>query len=123
MISDSKESESDFNQIREKLNQTVTMPQKEIQKKIDALVKGCGIGRQEFFSEFENRFGIGVDSYIEQRKLTKAKEMLRFTTQAEEDVAKSIGINDIQYFISLFYKHENCSPTEYRQCWAQWIRK
>jgi AraC-like DNA-binding protein len=92
-------------------------------KYFEIILEKCNITRAELFSGFENRFGIGIDNYIELRKLTIAKENLRFTTKSEEDVAKSIGINDLQNFRAIFYKHENCSPEEYRRCWAQWIRK
>lgn len=123
MLSDSRGSELDWNQIREDINQIAILPQNATEKYFSRILEKCNISRAELFSGFEKRFGIGIDNYIEQRKLTIAKEKLRFTTQSEEDVAKSIGINDIQNFISLFNKHENCSPAEYRRCWAQWIRK
>ncbi len=123
MLSDLRGNELDWNQIREDINQIAVMPQNMAEKYFNRTLEKFNIDRAELFSGFENRYGIGIDSYMEQRKLTIAKERLRFTTQSEEDVAKSIGINDIQNFILLFNKHENCSPAEYRRCWAQWIRK
>ena len=123
MISDSRGRELDWNQIREDINQIAMLPQDQTDIYFARILDNYNLSREELFSDFEKRFGIGIDNYIEQRKLTLAKEKLRFTTQSEEEVANSIGISDIHKFVSLFHKYENCSPEEYRRCWAQWIRK
>lgn len=123
MISDSKSGEIDWNYVREELNQLAVEEQTETERYLNRILEQYAINRAELFDGFKNKFGIGIDNYIEQRKLTIAKEKLRFTTLSEDEVAKSIGISDSQKFISLFNKHENCSPAEYRRSWAQWIRK
>lgn len=123
MISDSRSGEIDWNYVREEMNQLAVEEQNETEKYLNRILEEYAISRAELFDGFKNKFGIGIDNYIEQRKLTIAKEKLRFTTLSEEEVAKSIGISDSQKFIELFNKHENSSPSEYRRSWAQWIRK
>lgn len=123
MFSDSRSGEIDWNYVREEMNQLAVEEQNETEKYLRRILEEYAISRAELFDGFEKKFGIGIDNYIEQRKLTMAKEKLRFTTLSEEEVAESIGLNDIEKFIALFHKHENCSPAEYRRSWAQWIRK
>ena len=123
MISDSKSGEIDWNFVREEMNQLAVEEQTETERYLKRILEQYAISRAELFDGFKNKFGIGIDNYIEQRKLTMAKEKLRFTTLSEEEVAERIGLNDIEKFIALFHKHENCSPAEYRRSWAQWIRK
>lgn len=123
MLSDSRSGEVDWNYVREELNQLAVEEQSETEKYLSRILDEYTISRAELFDGFKNKFGIEIDSYVEQRKLTIAKEKLRFTTMSEEEVAVSIGISDNQKFIELFHKHENCSPSEYRRSWAQWIRK
>ena len=77
---------------------------------------------EELKKGFQNKFGITYDNYIEQRKVTLIKEMLRFTTQSLEQIVEQVGITDEKIFMEKFVEHEHMTPDEYRKNWSQWIR-
>lgn len=65
---------------------------------------------------FKQQYGITVASYINQQRITKAKEMLRFTDSSIEAVAIDCGFEP-NYFSRMFKKLEGMTPGEYRARW------
>ena len=63
-----------------------------------------------------------MKAYIENRKFTKAKELLRFTIKPVSEIIKESGIDSDEEFRRLFMDNEEMTPEEYRRKWAQWIK-
>lgn len=117
------EKQIEWNQIRASLNHIAEEAKRFDKIDITLLCKDFNITEEICCSGFEKKFGISIENYVEQRKMTIAKEMLRFTTKSEMEIAENIGIKDMQQFVDMFQKYENYSPEDYRKSWAQWIRK
>lgn len=66
---------------------------------------------------FREQFGISVNGYIEQVRITRAKQLLRFTDQTVEEIGAAVGIGDPAYFSRIFKKIEKVSPKVYRKQW------
>ena len=66
---------------------------------------------------FKDSYGITINNYILEKRITKAKEMLRFSNLSIEDIASQCGINDPNYFSRIFKKIEGTTPKEYRKMW------
>lgn len=66
---------------------------------------------------FKQTYGTTINSYILNKKITKAKELLRFSDLSIESIAKECGISDNNYFSRIFKQIENISPKEYRNKW------
>lgn len=66
---------------------------------------------------FKDTYGITINNYILQKKITKAKELLRFTNLNIENIANECGIDDPNYFSRLFKKVEGITPKEYKKIW------
>lgn len=66
---------------------------------------------------FKDQFGISVNNYIIQQRITYAKRLLRFSDMAIEEIAAACGINDGNYFAKLFKRVEGISPREFRRRW------
>ncbi|MDE6968741.1 MAG: AraC family transcriptional regulator [Eubacterium sp.] len=81
-----------------------------------------GISGQKLEEMFLESFGIGLRDYILSRRFNAAKEQLRFTILPVAEVVRESGIGDEDLFYRLFREHENMSPQEYRQKWAQWMK-
>ncbi|MCS7464900.1 AraC family transcriptional regulator [Paenibacillus doosanensis] len=64
---------------------------------------------------FKKRTGFHLQEYIHLMKMSKAKELLTRSSQSIKDVAEFVGFRDEKYFMRLFKKYENMTPTEYRQ--------
>lgn len=113
----SMESKLDWNQIRNYINEHCT--EKDC---LEQILNKYRMPEEELKKGFQNKFGITYDNYIEQRKVTLIKEMLRFTTQSLEQIVEQVGITDEKIFMEKFVEHEHMTPDEYRKNWSQWIR-
>ncbi len=66
---------------------------------------------------FKQYYGITVNTYLQQAKITHAKHLLRFSSHSIEAIAIECGIADANYFARLFKKIEGMSPGEFRKSW------
>lgn len=66
---------------------------------------------------FKEQFGVSINNYLLQIRITHAKQMLRFTDQTIEEIGYLCGIGDVHYFSRIFKKVEGISPGEYRKRW------
>ncbi|EMS71160.1 AraC family transcriptional regulator [Ruminiclostridium cellobioparum] len=63
---------------------------------------------------FKQKTGMSLLRYINDRKLSKAKEMLVNTNYSIKEISYHLGFDDEKYFMKLFKKHEHLTPTQYR---------
>jgi AraC-type DNA-binding domain-containing proteins len=66
---------------------------------------------------FKEQFGVSITTYLLQKKITKAKQLLRFSDNNIESIGIECGLGEPYYFSRMFKKVEGISPTEYRQSW------
>ena len=59
--------------------------------------------------------GVTLTVYLNRRRLSEAKNLLLNTSFKIADIAHSCGFSDEKYFMKLFSKYENVTPTEYRE--------
>lgn len=71
---------------------------------------------------FEKKYGISLPDYILNRKLNKAKELLRFTIKSIGEIIVEAGFESEELFRKLFLESEEMAPEDYRKKWAQWIK-
>ncbi len=67
--------------------------------------------------EFKKEYGIAIIEYIIRERITKAKELLRFSDNSIESIGREVGIGEPYYFSRLFKKIEGISPREFRKQW------
>ena len=51
------------------------------------------------------------------KRITRAKQLLRFTDMTVDEVGVAVGMGDANYFSRMFRKVEGISPREYRKQW------
>ena len=66
---------------------------------------------------FKETYGTTINNYIIAKRITRAKQMLRFTDMTLEEIAIAVGMNGGNYFSRMFKKIEGISPREYRKQW------
>lgn len=64
--------------------------------------------------KFKASCGVTVKQYINQKKLTAAKELLETTALSIEKIGKNVGFDDVRLFGKFFKYHEKITPNEYR---------
>ena len=52
--------------------------------------------------------------YVTEKRIEKAKKLLRQTDQSSGEIARAVGYKDAHYFGFVFRKLQGCSPREYR---------
>ena len=108
-------------QIREYLNQDEAVYSREGELK-EMMKARFGKEYEEIDTAFTDKYGIDVAAYLENRKLNKAKELLRFTIKPIADIAEELGMKDEESFKARFSAKEEMLPEEYRKKWAQWVK-
>ena len=66
---------------------------------------------------FKETYGTTVNNYLISKRITRAKQLLRFTDMAVEEISVAVGMGDANYFSRMFRKVEGISPREYRKQW------
>ena len=66
---------------------------------------------------FKNQFGISINTYLTQVRITHAKQLLRFSNCSIEQIGLACGFPDNNYFSRIFKKIEMCTPVEFRKRW------
>ena len=58
-----------------------------------------------------------VNNYLISKRITRAKQLLRFTDMTVDEIGVAVGMADANYFSRMFRKAEGISPREYRKQW------
>ncbi len=75
---------------------------------------------KEYLSRyFKKCMKISVQQYINQVKVSRAKELLCETDIMVKEIAQNIGFEDEKYFMKLFKQHENMTPKQFRNAYCR----
>ncbi|WP_217597393.1 AraC family transcriptional regulator [Cohnella sp. GbtcB17] len=64
---------------------------------------------------FKRETGVNLSDYVTERRMAKAKHLLRSTTLRIGDVASMCGLPNSKYFASRFKQRTGCTPTAFRE--------
>ena len=84
---------------------------------LDYLESAFFISKFHLSREFKKLTGVTIINYLNSRRISEAKKMLRFTEQSISSIAISCGIPDVNYFTKVFTKYESMTPSSYRKLW------
>lgn len=63
---------------------------------------------------FHKEYGVGLKSYIDRMRMERIKSMLLNSREPVQVVAERCGFSDYKYFLKFFKRHQNVSPSEFR---------
>lgn len=66
---------------------------------------------------FKKQFGMSINNYLLQIRITHAKQLLRFSDKTVETIGIECGMGSVHYFSNIFKKVEGVAPSEYRKKW------
>lgn len=84
---------------------------------LDELADTFYINKYYLTRVFKEQFGTTINTYLLQKRITHAKQLLRFTDKTVEDIGYECGMGAVHYFSRMFKKMEGISPNEYRKRW------
>ena len=103
----------------EKLQKIKNYLDENFQKKIslDLIAEKFFISKYHVSRNFKNTYGITIVNYTIAKRITHAKELLRFTDMQIDEISRTCGIEDSSYFNKVFRKTEGMTASEYRKKW------
>ena len=84
---------------------------------LDALVDQFYISKFYLTRVFKEQYGVSINTYVQNLRITKAKQMLRFTDKRLEDIGYQCGLGAPHYFSRIFKQVEGVTPSEFREKW------
>lgn len=84
---------------------------------LDELSTKYFIDKYYLTKTFRSQFGINISTYIQNIRITKAKQLLRFSDKTVEEIGYEVGIVNPAYFSRVFKEVEGVSPKMYREQW------
>lgn len=110
---------NEVNTIEDKIQQIKDFLDGNFQRKIplDMIADEFFISKYHMSREFKKAYGITIANYIIAKRITYAKELLRFTDMQIEDIGRLCGIEDNSYFNKVFRKFEGMTASDYRKKW------
>ena len=84
---------------------------------LDGLCSRFYISKYYLTHSFKDQFGLSIKNYLLSVRITKAKQMLRFSNKTIEEIGYEVGIGAATYFSRVFKEIEGVSPSVYREQW------
>lgn len=84
---------------------------------LDFLSEHFFISKYYLTRVFKEQFGVSINHYLVNLRVTKAKQLLRFTDEKLEVIGYACGLGAPHYFSRIFKQVEGVSPSEYREKW------
>ena len=83
---------------------------------LDDLAGSFYLNKYYLMKLFKDRYGMTINAYLNQARVTWVKQQLRFTDKAVETLAAELQIEPA-YLSRLFKKVEGVSPMQFRKSW------
>ena len=84
---------------------------------LDQLAEKFFINKYYLTKAFKEQYGQSINSYLLNLRITRAKQLLRFTDKTVEEIGLECGIGAAHYFSSKFKEVEGVPPSVYREQW------
>ncbi|MCR5032468.1 MAG: AraC family transcriptional regulator [Lachnospiraceae bacterium] len=84
---------------------------------LDDLSAAFFISKYHLCREFKKKYGESITDYIRNKRITQAKEQLRFSDLHIGEIAAECGVPDVNYFVKQFKIAEGMTPSDYRKKW------
>lgn len=97
------------------LNEIITANLNNPEMDVNFLMQQMNTSRTPLYNKVKALTGIGVNDYINNLRLQKAKELLQCTEMTITEISDTVGFTYQRYFSTLFKQTTGLSPTEYRR--------
>lgn len=84
---------------------------------LDGVAARFAVDKYHLAKSFKRHTGFSPNDYLINARITRAKELLRFTDLSVAEIAASVGIDNVSHFINLFRQRQASTPLAYRKLW------
>ena len=81
---------------------------------LNAVARAINVSTNYLSAVFSQKMGLSFVEYLTQKRMTRAKQLLRQSGKRSGEVAAEVGYRDPRYFSFVFKKTQGCTPREYR---------
>lgn len=81
---------------------------------LNVVAKAINISANYLSAVFSQKMGISFVEYLTQKRMAKAKHLLRKSNKRSGEIAYEVGYKDPRYFSFVFKKTQGCTPRDYR---------
>lgn len=81
---------------------------------LNSVAKAVNLSANYFSALFSQEMGMTFIEYVTEKRMEKARQLLRTTSMRSSEVAFALGYKDAHYFSFLFKKTQGCTPRDYR---------
>ena len=82
--------------------------------RLEEIARAASVSPYHFHRLFHGVFGETPNEYLQQKRLSRARELLRNSEQSVMEVSLAVGFESSTSFSALFRRAYGCSPREYR---------
>lgn len=84
---------------------------------LDGLAEKFYINKYYLTKVFKEQYGQSITAYLLNLRITKAKQLLRFSEKSVEEIGLEVGLGAPHYFSQTFKSVEGVPPSVYRKQW------
>lgn len=84
---------------------------------LDGLAEKFYINKYYLTKVFKEQYGQSITAYLLNLRITKAKQLLRFSKKSVEEIGMEVGLGAPHYFSQTFKSVEGVPPSTYRKQW------
>lgn len=81
---------------------------------LNSTAKAVNISTNYLSALFGQKVGVSFVEYLTQKRMARAKQLLRQSDRRTGEIAQEVGYKDAHYFSFVFKKTQGCTPREYR---------
>ncbi len=82
--------------------------------RIASIAQAVGMSPGALARKFQRCLGINLKDYLHQKTMMEAQRLLATTQRTIAQIADELGFTDRHYFYQYFQKHNNCTPSQFR---------
>ena len=84
---------------------------------LDSLAQTFYINKYYLTKTFKEQYGVSITAYLLNLRITRAKQLLRFSEKSVEEIGLECGLGAAHYFSQTFKNVEGVPPSKYREQW------
>ena len=81
---------------------------------LNTVARAINISTNYLSAVFSQKMGLSFVEYLTQKRMARARQLLRQSGRRTGEVAAEVGYRDPRYFSFVFKKTQGCTPREYR---------
>ncbi len=82
---------------------------------LSTLAAQAGLEQRTFLRRFQRATGLTSTEYVQRLRVSKAQELLQFSTETVDSIAWQVGYGDPSAFRRIFLRVVGLTPNEFRR--------